>query len=45
MNNTKLHELLGKILTIAEISGAKHIGYIYQKENFMADTTLKLVSV
>ena len=41
MNNTKLNEL--KIyLQIAEMSGNKHKGYFYEKENFMADTILKL---
>ena len=31
-------------LHIAEMSGNKHIhvGYLYEKENFMADTILKL---
>ena len=29
-------------LQIAEISGNKHIGYFYEKENFMADTIMKL---
>ena len=29
-------------LQIAEMSGNKHIGYFYEKENFMADTILKL---
>ena len=26
-------------LQIAETSGNKHIGYFYEKENFMADNT------
>ena len=43
MNKTKLNELLENIyLQIAEMSGNKHIGYFYEKENFMADTILKL---
>ena len=29
-------------LQIAEMSGNKHIEYFYEKENFMADTILKL---
>ena len=29
-------------LQIAEMSGNKHIGYFYEKENFMADIMLKL---
>ena len=29
-------------LEIAEMSGNKHIGNFYEKENFMADTMLKL---
>ena len=42
MNNTKLNELLKIYLQIAEMSGNKHVGYFYEKENFMADTILKL---
>ena len=42
MNNTKLNELHEKYLQIAEMSGNKHIGYFYEKENFMANTILKL---
>ena len=43
MNNTKLIMSYLKIyLQIAEMSGNKHIGYFYEKENFMADTILKL---
>ena len=29
-------------LQIAEMSGNKHIGYFYEKGNFMADPILKL---
>ena len=29
-------------LQIVEMSGNKHIGYFYEKGNFMADTILKL---
>ena len=29
-------------LQIAEMCGNKHIGYFYEKENFMANTILKL---
>ena len=29
-------------LQIAEMFGNKHIGYFFEKENFMADTMLKL---
>ena len=43
MNKTTLNELLENIyLQIAEMSGNKHIGYFYEKENFMSDTILKL---
>ena len=42
MNNTKLMSYLMIHLQIAEMSGNKHIGYFYEKENFMTDTILKL---
>ena len=42
MNNTKLNELLENIFTNRRDAGKKHIGYFYEKENFMADTILKL---
>ena len=32
-------------LQIADMFENKHIGYFYEKENFMADTILKLSSV
>ena len=40
----KLMSYLKIYLHIAEMSGNKHIhvGYLYEKENFMADTILKL---
>ena len=42
MSNTKLHELLENIFTNRRMSGNKHIGYFYEKENFMANSMLKL---
>ena len=39
---TSLISYLKMYLQIAEMSGNKHIGYFYEKENFMADTILKL---
>ena len=40
MNNTKLNELLENIFINRRCLGIK--GYFYEKENFMADTILKL---
>ena len=44
MNNSKLklNELLENIfhVQITDMSGNKHKGYFYEKENFMADTIL-----
>ena len=38
----KKHYYLEIYLRITEISGNKHIEYFYEKENFMADSILKL---
>ena len=43
MNNTKLNELLENVFPIAEMTGNKHMGYFYEKENFMADSIPKLI--
>ena len=42
MNILNLMSYLKIYLKIAEMSLNKHIGYFYEKENFMADTILKL---
>ena len=42
MNNTKLNELLENVFPIVEMTGNKHMGYFYEKENFMADSIPKL---
>ena len=42
MNNSKLNGLLENIFKNRRDVWDKHIGYFYEKENFMADTILKL---
>ena len=43
MNNTNLDELLEDLFTNRrDVWDLTYLGYFYEKENFMADTILKL---